>query len=145
MALAAPLGPLVGLLVADRVERKWVIVTMAGVNVAAGLLFAQADGHSRDHPSWRDDHFGRKYHLLQLPCLPAGAISDRYSREGCRIRLSWSRFSAIFTAFIISWLLEHFGVPGVFVFIGGAYLVVMLDIGLLGPRTKDIALEKISH
>ena len=58
---------------------------------------------------------------------------------------SWSRFSAIFTAFIISWLLEHFGVPGVFAFIGGATFIVMLDIALLGPRTKDVALEKISH
>ena len=27
----------------------------------------------------------------------------------------------------------------------GAMFIVMLDIALLGPRTKDVALEKISH
>jgi putative MFS transporter len=58
---------------------------------------------------------------------------------------SWSRFSAIFTAFVIAWVLDHFGVTGVFVFIAAAMLAVILDIGLLGPRTKNIAVEKISH
>jgi putative MFS transporter len=42
-------------------------------------------------------------------------------------------------------MLERFGVTGVFVFIGGAMAVVMLAIGLMGPRTRGIELEKISH
>ena len=145
MALAAPLGPLIGLLIADRVERKWVIVTMAGVNVVAGLLFAQMTN-------------AVVIILLGVSIILAGNIISfsyhAYQQElfptGIRARAvgfvySWSRFSAIFTAFIISWLLEHFGVPGVFAFIAGAMIIVMLEIALLGPRTKDVALEKISH
>jgi len=31
------------------------------------------------------------------------------------------------------------------VFIAGAMLIVMLVIGVMGPRTKGIELEKISH
>lgn len=58
---------------------------------------------------------------------------------------SWSRFSAIFTAFLIAAVLKHFGTGGVFVFIAGAMLIVMLAIGLMGPRTKGIELEKISQ
>jgi len=41
--------------------------------------------------------------------------------------------------------LKHFGTTGVFVFIAGAMLIVMLAIGLMGPRTKGLELEKISR
>jgi MFS transporter, putative metabolite:H+ symporter len=42
-------------------------------------------------------------------------------------------------------LLRQFGVTGVFVFIAGAMLIVMAAIGLLGPPTRDLALEEISR
>jgi putative MFS transporter len=42
IAIAAPIGPLIGMLIADRFERKTVIVTMAGVNIVCGMLFSQA-------------------------------------------------------------------------------------------------------
>jgi putative MFS transporter len=58
---------------------------------------------------------------------------------------SWSRFSAIFTVFLIASVLRYFGSTGVFVFIAGAMLVVMLVIGLMGPRTKGVALEQIAR
>jgi putative MFS transporter len=35
------------------------------------------------------------------------------------------------------------GVNGVFVFISGAMLIVICAIGLLGPRTRDVALGSI--
>ncbi|MBB5193686.1 hypothetical protein HNQ50_004446 [Silvimonas terrae] len=39
---------------------------------------------------------------------------------------------------------QGFGTPGVFVFIAAAMLVVMLVIGLMGPKTNGLALEQIS-
>ncbi|MGF6964820.1 hypothetical protein OKW43_001825 [Paraburkholderia sp. WC7.3g] len=41
-------------------------------------------------------------------------------------------------------MLRYFGTTGVFVFIAGAMLIVMLSIGLMGPKTKGLELEKIS-
>ena len=80
------------------------------------------------------------YHAYQTELFPtsirARAVGFVYS---------WSRFSAIFTAFIIAGVLKEFGTTGVFVFIAGAMLIVMLAIGLMGPKTRDVALEKISH
>lgn len=38
----------------------------------------------------------------------------------------------------------RFGVNGVFVFISGAMAIVMVAIGVLGPKTRDVALEDIS-
>jgi putative MFS transporter len=58
---------------------------------------------------------------------------------------SWSRLSAIFTSFLIAALLKQFGTIGVFVSIAAAMLIVMVVIGFMGPRTRGLALEEISH
>jgi MFS transporter, putative metabolite:H+ symporter len=49
----------------------------------------------------------------------------------------------MFSAFVITWFLRDFGVNGVFVFISGAMVIVICAIGLLGPRTRDVALGSI--
>jgi putative MFS transporter len=57
---------------------------------------------------------------------------------------SWSRLSVVFTSFVIAFFLARFGVSGVFALIAGSMAVVMLAIGLFGPRTNNLALEMIS-
>ena len=42
IALAAPVGPLIGFFLGDRFERKWIIVAAAGVILCCGLVFGQA-------------------------------------------------------------------------------------------------------
>ena len=58
---------------------------------------------------------------------------------------SFSRISTTLSAFVIAFLLREFGAPGVFVFIAGCMAMVSLVIGLFGPKTHGLALEKISR
>jgi len=58
---------------------------------------------------------------------------------------SWSRLSTIFTSLMIAAILDRFGSRGVLAFIAASMLMVVLSIGILGPRTKALALEDISH
>jgi putative MFS transporter len=51
----------------------------------------------------------------------------------------------IFSSFIIAFILNGFGAPGVFVFIAAAMAIVMAVIGIFGPRTTNLALETIAH
>jgi putative MFS transporter len=52
-------------------------------------------------------------------------------------------FSGLFIGTIAcGFLADRFGRRAIF---AAAMLVVMLAIGLMGPRTRDVALEKISH
>lgn len=145
IALAAPIGPLLGMLIADKFERKTVIIAMAGMNVVCGLMFSQA----RETVLLislgvclvlAGNIISFSYHAYQAELFPtsirARAVGFVYS---------WSRLSAMFSAFVIAWFLKDFGVNGVFVFISGAMLIVICAIGLLGPRTRDVALENISH
>jgi putative MFS transporter len=58
---------------------------------------------------------------------------------------SFSRLSTVFTSYLIAFILGKFGARGVFVFISFAMLLVVLSIGIFGPRTRGRALEEIAH
>ncbi|KVA12120.1 MFS transporter [Burkholderia ubonensis] len=144
IALAAPIGPLIGLRIADRFERKSVIVAMAGAAVVCGLLFSQTTAAALlivlgIGLTLANNIMSYSFHAYQAELFPT-AIRAR----AVGFVYSWSRFSAIFTSFAIAAVLRGFGTAGVFVFIAGAMAVVMAVIGLMGPRTKGIALEAIS-
>jgi MFS transporter, putative metabolite:H+ symporter len=145
IAIAAPIGPLIGFLIADRFERKTIIVAMSVVNVICGILFSQF----RDTTmlvamgvclTLSGNIISFTYHAYQTEMFPtsirARAVGFVYS---------WSRLSAIFSAFIIADILKHFGVTGVFTFISCAMGIVIISIGLLGPKTRKISLEKIAN
>ena len=145
IALAAPLGPVIGLFIGDRFERKTVIVVMAAANIVCGLWFSRASGAVLLVSlgvclTLAGNIISYSFHAYQTELFPtsirARAVGFVYS---------WSRFSAIFTAFLIASVLKQFGTTGVFVFIAGAMLIVMLAIGLMGPRTKGLELEVISR
>ena len=80
------------------------------------------------------------FHAYQQELFPTGIRA-----RAAGFVYSWSRLSVIFSSFVIAWLLENFGATGVFIFISGAMIVVATTIGLFGPRTSRISLERISH
>jgi MFS transporter, putative metabolite:H+ symporter len=79
------------------------------------------------------------FHTYQAELFPT-----RIRAQAVGFVYSWSRLSAIFTSFLIGFFLRDFGTRGVFAFIAAAMAVVMLAIGIFGPRTRGLALEDIS-
>ncbi|BCF94646.1 MFS transporter [Paraburkholderia largidicola] len=145
IGLAAPLGPLLGYWIADRFERKHVIVCMAALNIVAGLLFSQAASAVAIVIlgvllTLAGNIISFTYHAYQQELYPT-AIRAR----AVGFVYSWSRLSAVFSSFVIAFTLKDFGVAGVFVFIAGAMTLVIVTIGLMGPRTLGKSLESISH
>ncbi|CAB3709399.1 MFS transporter [Paraburkholderia rhynchosiae] len=145
IGLAAPLGPLLGYWIADRFERKHVIVFMAAVNIVSGLLFSQASAAVAIVTlgvllTLAGNIISFTYHTYQQELYPT-AIRAR----AVGFVYSWSRLSAVFSSFVIAFTLREFGVSGVFVFIAGAMTLVIVAIGLMGPRTLGKSLESISH
>jgi putative MFS transporter len=80
------------------------------------------------------------FHAYQAELFPT-----RIRARAVGFVYSWSRLSAVFTSLMIGFFLRDFGVAGVFTFIGASMLVVVLSIGIFGPRTRNLALEVISH
>jgi putative MFS transporter len=58
---------------------------------------------------------------------------------------SWSRLSAAFSGLAVAFFLTIGGVEAVFGFIAAAMVIVVVSIGTFGPRTRNLALEAISH
>jgi putative MFS transporter len=145
IALIYPIGPLLCALIADRFERKWQIVSAAIGTAAFGLLFA------RQTTTVSLIVFGMFITLsnnllsYSLHAYQAELFPTRIRARAIGFVYSWSRLSTIFTSFMIAFFLENFGTKGVFAFIATSMLMVVLSIGIFGPRTGGLALEEISH
>ena len=100
IALAAPLGPLLAMSIADRTERKWQIVVSAICIAVFGLLFA-----GQRNPAWlvacgvmltcSNNCMSFAFHAYQSELFPT-----RVRAQAVGFVYSWSRLSAIFSSFL---------------------------------------------
>ena len=144
IAIANPFGPLIGTLFADKLERKTQIcggLLIMGIVIAIfsqtsspwllivlGVLFTLAA-----------NVMSYAYHGYQAELYPT-----RVRARAVGFVYSWSRIAAAFAGLAIGILLHNYGVPGVALFIGVS-MVIGICMILLGPSTKGLTLEKISH
>jgi putative MFS transporter len=145
IAFALPNGPLLAMTVADKMQRKWLIVVPALFVIVFGILFGQL----RDPLlltlcgvliSLAGQVISASYHAYQSELFPTNVR--------CRANgfvYSASRVGAMLSGFLIAFLLRHFGVAGVFLGITGCMLIVVIAIGMFGPGTNCLTLEELSH
>lgn len=144
IAIAYPAAPLVFLGVADRVERKWLIVGAAAATAALGLLFVRQSAPAALITlgvgiTLSNNLLSFAYHAYQAELFPT-----RIRARAVGFVYSWSRLSTVFTSFLVAFFLREFGTRGVFAFIAAAMAVVVITIGAFGPRTRARALEDIA-
>lgn len=143
ITLAYPLGSLICSRYADRMENKWQIVLSCLTTVVFGSLFAL-----QSNPlwlilcgffiTWSNAWLTYSYHSYQSEVFPthirARAVGFCYS---------FSRLSTAFSSILIGAILQYSGTVGVIAFIVASMLIVMLTIGIFGPKTRGIDLEDI--
>ena len=145
IATANPFGPLLATSFADKFERKWQLVAAAIGIAVFGVLFSQ----QTVVPllilfgvliTLSNNVMSYSFHAYQTELFPT-----RVRARAVGFTYSFSRISTVFASFIIGFFLQKGGVTGVFGLIAFAMLMVVLSIGLFGPRTRDLQLEQISH
>jgi putative MFS transporter len=145
IALVSPIGPLLGMMFADKVERKWQIMVCAILIAVAGVIFGEAHDAlpimlSGAAVTVSATVLAFNFHAYQAELYPteirALAVGFVYS---------WSRLSGILSGFLIASVLRNFGVPAVFTLVAGSMIVITLTIGLLGPKTTNRSLESIAQ
>ncbi|MEZ3500027.1 MFS transporter [Pantoea sp. KPR_PJ] len=143
ITLAYPLGSLICSRYADSMENKWQIVLSCLMTVIFGTLFA-----FQTHPAlliicgflitWSNAWLTFSYHAYQTEIFPthirARAVGFCYS---------FSRLSTVFSSILIGLILQYAGSQGVIAFIVMSMLMVMLSVGVYGPKTRGIDLENI--
>ena len=145
IAVIYPIGPLLCALIADRTERKWQVVSAAIGTATFGLLFAQQTTTVLLIVCGMFITLSNNLLSYSLHAYQAELFPTRIRARAIGFVYSWSRLSTIFTSFMIAFFLENFGTKGVFAFIATCMLMVVLSIGVFGPRTRGLALEEISH
>jgi MFS transporter, putative metabolite:H+ symporter len=145
IAIANPFGPLLAYGVADRIERKWLIVLAAlGIGIF-GLLFAAQSTMVLlilfgVLITLCNNIMSFCFHAYMTELFPT-----RVRARAVGFVYSFSRVSTVFVSFMIGWFLKTGGVPGVFAFIAVAMAIVMVSIGGFGPATRNRQLEAISR
>jgi putative MFS transporter len=144
IALAQPVGPLLGCMFADALERKFQIMGGLACMAVAMAIFAVATS-----PivlilmgiafTLAANVMSYAYHGYQAELFPT-----RIRSRAIGFVYSWSRLTAAFSGLIVGSLLATGGVPAVAMFIGGAMIVGIAVIGVLGPVTNGVALEQLN-
>jgi putative MFS transporter len=146
VACANPFGPLLAISFADKFERKWQLAGAAVCIGVFGVLFSQQS----TMPllilfgvliTLSNNVLSYSFHSYQSELFPT-----RVRARAVGFTYSFSRISTVFASFIIGFVFMNFdGTTGVFGLIAFAMLMVVLSIGIFGPKTSNLELEKISH
>ncbi len=138
IAIAAPIGPLLGFFIGDRVERKTIICSAAAAILICGLLFGATTAGAVIIAmgvclTLASNMLSYSFHAYQQELFPTGVRA-----RAAGFVYSWSRLSVIFSSFAIQFFLGRFGALGVFAFIAASMFIVIATIGLFGPRTTNL-------
>src|SRR5471030_1413550 len=125
IAFANPIGPLIGLAIADRIERKTLIVfSAAGVALFGGLCAVVQSGVMLVTLgvllTFCNTLLSAGYHAYQAELYPT-----RIRARAVGFVYSLSRLSAMFSGFLIAFTLRDFGTSGVFTLITTVMIIVM--------------------
>jgi putative MFS transporter len=145
IAIANPIGPLLGMAVADRFERKWQVAWSAIAIAVFGLIFSQQTSAAGIIVAGIPVTLANNWLSFSFHAYQAELYPTRIRAQAVGFVYSWSRFSSIFTGFVIAALLANYGVTGVFVFIATAMVLVFAIVGFWGPKTNGLRLEAIAH
>jgi putative MFS transporter len=141
VAFAYPIAPLLAASFADRLERKWIICGACAAIIAFGMAFSQ---FTEPAPlilsgvmlTAANMTMSYAYHAYQTEVFPT-AIRARASG----LVYSMSRVSAMFSGFIVAYVLRGAGVGGVFGLITTAMIVVIVAIATFGPNVRGKPLD----
>src|ERR1700675_4731282 len=141
VAFAYPIAPLLAASFADRFERKWIICGACVAIIVFGMLFSQLTlpallilcGVLLTAANMTMSY---AYHAYQTEVFPT-AIRAR----AAGLVYSMSRVSAMFSGFIVAYMLREGGVSGVFGLITAAMVVVIVAVAAFGPDVRGKPLD----
>lgn len=141
------LGPLIGMAIADRIERRWSVAGAAVIGAAAGILYAQQTtptglmltGLVLVTAIFYISSVGFATYVPEI--LPTGV---RLRGMGTAVLIG--RIASAVSPFVVAAVLSSGRDPFVIVTgVGVLYVVMALAIGLAGPETAGKSLETLEH
>ena len=142
--LSAPAGGVLGMIFAERFERKWQLMATAIGIGAFGFAFAFAPNLPLILLSGVLLTLCNNWLIAVFHPYAAELFPTRIRAQAMGFTFCWSRVSAVFVGYWVASILATNGRSGVFVMISAAMLLIVLSIGLFGPRTNGRRLEEVA-
>ena len=142
--LLTPVGGLLGSYFAERFERKWQLVLTAIGIAVFGFSFALSTNIAMIVLSGVLVTLCNNWLISVFHPYAAEVFPTRIRALAVGFSFSWSRVSAVFVGYWVAALLAGTGQVGVFVMIGVAMALIVITIGVFGPRTNGRRLEEVS-
>jgi MFS transporter, putative metabolite:H+ symporter len=141
VAFAYPIAPLLAASFADRFERKWIICGACVAIIIFGVAFSQLTAPALLIGcgvllTAANMTMSYAYHAYQTEVFPT-AVRAR----AAGLVYSMSRISAMFSGFIVAYMLKQTGVGGVFGLITMAMLAVIVTLASFGPNVRGRPLD----
>jgi MFS transporter, putative metabolite:H+ symporter len=136
MSLATAPGALVAALIADRWDRKWLIVLVAGLIATFGLLYGL---------TFRLQMIIVCGFLVELLLHTMSPLLYMYTAEsfpteirnsGMGLAYGMGRLANVFGPLIVAFIFNHYGYPNVFVYMASCWALLALMIGGFGSRIR---------
>ncbi len=143
--IAAVASPLLIMLFADRLERKWHTCLSCLAIAVFGIWFGSATTTVSLILLGACLAMSTQWLSYALHNYQSELYPTRIRARGIGFVYSWSRLSGILTPFFVAFFLRDFGATGVFIFVAGCMAVVIVSVAALGPRTKRLEVEAIAH
>jgi putative MFS transporter len=141
VAFAYPIAPLLAASFADRLERKWIICGACVAIIVFGIAFSQLTAPALLIGcgvllTAANMTMSYAYHAYQTEVFPT-AVRAR----AAGLVYSMSRLSAMFSGFIVAYMLKQAGVGGVFGLITTAMIIVIVTLAVFGPSVRGRPLD----
>ena len=141
VAFAYPIAPLLAASFADKFERKWIICGACAAIIVFGVAFSQLTAPALLIGcgvllTAANMTMSYAYHAYQTEVFPT-AVRAR----AAGLVYSMSRVSAMFSGFIVAYMLKQTGVGGVFGLITAAMAIVIVTLAAFGPNVRGKPLD----
>ena len=141
VAFAYPIAPLLAASFADKFERKWIICGACTAIIFFGVAFSQLTAPALLIGcgvllTAANMTMSYAYHAYQTEVFPT-AVRAR----AAGLVYSMSRISAMFSGFIVAYMLKQTGVGGVFGLITAAMAIVIVTLAAFGPNVRGKLLD----
>lgn len=141
VAFAYPIAPLLAASFADKLERKWIICGACAAIIVFGIAFSQLTAPALLIGcgvllTAANMTMSYAYHAYQTEVFPT-AVRAR----AAGLVYSMSRLSAMFSGFIVAYMLKQAGVGGVFGLITTAMVIVIVTLAVFGPSVRGRPLD----
>jgi putative MFS transporter len=145
MMIGGPLGGLIGVLISDRLSRKWMVVTLSVVGAIVGYFY----GISQNNTQIIVLGFAMTTVIYFIVCVTwTTYIPEQFPTavraRGTGIGGSLGRLSAAGSPYLVVFLVNKFGFSGVLMAISCIFVLLAIIVVFLGKETKGKSLEEIN-